>query len=97
MTIINHFYIIQTNLKLVELLITQTYGLELLNVAALPEPEFYITNDKISVVWRKDWKHEVYLIATSKSFEIVYRYNYRDYSYPATVENLFNYLNELLN
>jgi hypothetical protein len=51
MTIINH-----SNLKIVEFLIKQTYELDLLNVLTLPEPEFYITKDKISVVWRRDWK-----------------------------------------
>jgi hypothetical protein len=39
MIIVNYFSTIQTNLKL---LIIETYGLELLNIAALPESEFYI-------------------------------------------------------
>lgn len=76
---------LKTNLTHVQTVLKEFYE-AVPNRLELPQPALFTYNDKVSVLWRFDWKTEIYLIWSDADQKIVYRHDFVDEELPASAE-----------
>lgn len=61
--------------------IIEEVGRELLS--NFPLPDYYCHKDKVSIMWHKDWKTDLFLIIADNDSKVLYRHDFIDEELPA--------------